>query len=252
MLSILTDLLTAYDPESPNFCPTEIYNESWLVKLIMSQASSIPAENHPLSFLPGSSWYSEALLPTAFKARQQADPLSESRTNADGVIGHFRIGHKAKADFELLKTARQFTVVEAKVGSPLSKGTTNFPDFDQAARNVACIAECLAQADLIPASLERLDFIVLAPAKSIEQGTFADKMTKSSIKGKVKDRKDAYKDKLDKRKLNEWYGKRFLPTLDRIQLHSLSWEDSIDWIRAHNPQAADQLDDFYQMCLKYN
>ncbi len=137
MLSILTDLLSAYDPESPNFRPTEIYNESWLVKLIMSQASALPAEDHPLSFLPGSSWFSEALLPTVFKARTQGDPLSESRTNADVVIGHFRIGHKAKADFELLENTSQFTVVEAKVGAPLSKGTANAPYFDQAARNVA-------------------------------------------------------------------------------------------------------------------
>ena len=30
MLSILTELLSAYDPDSPNFRPTEIYNESWL------------------------------------------------------------------------------------------------------------------------------------------------------------------------------------------------------------------------------
>lgn len=247
MLSILTDLLSAYDPESPHFRPTEIYNESWLVKLIMSQASLIPAADHPLSFLPGSSWFSEALLPTVFKARKQGDPLSESRTNADGVIGHFRIGHQAKADFELTEKAQQFTVVEAKVGAPLSKGTTNAPYFDQAARNVACMAESLALAELSPASLKRLDFIVLAPARAIEKGTFAGKITKSSIQSKTEQRVAAYQGDLD-----PWLQEKFLPTLERVQLHSLSWEDAIDWIRAHNPQAADQLVDFYQLCLKYN
>ena len=247
MLNILTDLLSAYDPESPHFRPTEIYNESWLVKLILSQASAIPAADHPLSFLPGSSWFSEALLPTVFKARTQGDPLSESRTNADGVIGHFRIGHKAKADFELLETPDQFTVVEAKVGAPLSKGTTNAPYFDQAARNLACMAECLALANLTTASLERLDFIVLAPAKAIDKGTFAEKMTKTSIRSKTEMRVAAYQGDLDR-----WLQEKFLPTLERVQLHSLSWEDSIDWIRTHNPGAAAQLDDFYQLCLKYN
>jgi len=246
-MNILTDLLAAYDPEFPHFRPTEIYNESWLVKLIMSQASPIPAEDHPLSFLPGSSWYSEALLPTIFKARKQGDPLAESRTNADGVIGHFRIGHKAKGDFELLETPRQFMIVEAKVGAPLSKGTINAPHFDQAARNVACMAECLALANLNPASLERLDFIVLAPAKAIGKGTFAEKMTKTSIRSKTERRVAAYQGDLDC-----WFKEKFLPALERVQLHSLSWEDAIDWIRAHNPQAADQLDDFYQLCLKYN
>ena len=126
-MKILTDLLTSYNPESPNFRPTEIYNESWLVKLVMAQASSIPTEDHPLSFLPGSSWYSEALLPTVFKARKGKDPLAESRTNADGVIGHFNIGQKAKADFELLENSRQFTVVEAKINSPLAKGVKKAP-----------------------------------------------------------------------------------------------------------------------------
>ena len=246
-MNLLTDLLADYDPESPHFRPTEIFNESWLVKLIMSQASSIPAANHPLSFLPGSSWYSEALLPTVFKARTQGDPLGESRTNADVVIGHFRIGHKAKADFELLENTSQFTVVEAKVGAPLSKGTANAPNFDQAARNVACMAECLALANLNPASLERLDFIVLAPAQSIEKGTFAEKMTKTSIQSKTEQRVAAYQGDLDC-----WFKEKFLPALERVQLHSLSWEDAIDWIRAHNPQAADQLDDFYQLCLKYS
>ncbi|MGB2955969.1 MAG: hypothetical protein WBB64_08385 [Anaerolineales bacterium] len=247
MLSILTDLLSAYDPESPHFRPTEIYNESWLVKLIMSQASSIPAEDHPLSFLPGSSWYSEALLPTAFKAQKKGDHLAESRTNADVVIGHFRIGQKAKADFELTENAKQFTVVEAKVGSPLSSGVIHANYFDQAARNVACMAESLALADLPPASLERLDFIVLAPAKAIDEGTFAEKMTKTSIQSKTEQRVAAYQGDLDR-----WLKEKFLPILERVQLHSLSWEDSIDWIRAHNLQAAAQVDDFYQLCLKYN
>jgi len=247
MPGILTDLLSDFDPESPHFRPTEIYNESWLVKLIMSQAYLIPGDDHPLSFRPGSSWFSEALLPTAFKARKQGDPLAESRTNADGVIGHFRIGFKAKADFELLENTKQFTVLEAKIWSPFSKGVRADPDFDQAARNVACMAESLALAELPPTSLERLDFIVLAPAEAIDKGSFAGKMTRSSIQSKTEQRAAAYQGDLDC-----WLQERFLPTLERIQLHSLSWEDSIDWIRAHNPPAAAELNDFYHLCLKYN
>jgi len=246
-MDILIDLLAAYDPASPNFRPTEIYNESWLVKIITSLAAPIPTEDFPLSFLPGSSWYSEALLPTAFKARDQGDPLGESRTNADVVIGHFRIGRKAKADFELMETPGQFTVVEAKIGAPLSKGTSNAPYFDQAARNVACMAACLGRAGLDPASLARLDFVVLAPAKSIEKGTFAREMTPSSIRSKTEKRVAAYQGDLD-----GWYQETFLPALESIKLHSLSWEDAIDWIRPHNPLAAKQLDDFYQDCIKYN
>lgn len=246
-MKLFFDLFTSYNPESPNFRPTEIYNESWLIKIVLSLASSIPPNDFTLSFLPGSSWFSEALLPTVFKAGFQGDPLGESRTNADGVIGHFSIGNKAKADFELLEDAKQFTVVEAKISAPLSKGTTNAPYFDQAARNVACMAESLAQVDKNPASLDRLEFIVLAPELSIKKGTFADKMTKDSIKGKTEKRAVAYQGEKKK-----WYQDRFIPTLDRIQFHTLSWETAIDWLSEYKPEARDQLLEFYNKCLKYN
>ena len=66
------------------------------MKLVIHQASTIKDNEFPLNFHARSTWFSEALLPTAFKARFQGDPLAETRTNADGVIGHFLIGEKAK------------------------------------------------------------------------------------------------------------------------------------------------------------
>jgi hypothetical protein len=90
----------------------------------------------------------ELLLPTAFHASFQGDPRSEARTNADGVIGHIRIGVEAKADLELEYYVTQFTVVEAKVGSPLSKGTINAKYFDcdsdkSCKRNLVIWVACL-------------------------------------------------------------------------------------------------------------
>ena len=89
---MLSELISNFDPEKPNFRPTELYNEGWLMKLVFHQASTIDDEDYTLGFLPNSTWFSEGLLPTAFKARFQGDPLSESRTNADGVIGQIKIG----------------------------------------------------------------------------------------------------------------------------------------------------------------
>ena len=246
-MELILDLFTSYDPDSANFRPTEIYNESWLIKIVLSLASSIPPDDYLLSFLPGSDWYSEALLPTVFKARFKGDPLAESRTNADGVIGHFSIGKKAKVDFDLLENAKQFSVVEAKIGSPLAKGTTRAPYFDQAARNVACMAESMAQADIAPEAFDRLDFIVLAPERSIKKCTFKDEMTKDSIQIKTEQRATAYQGEKQ-----AWYQDRFLPTMDRIQLHTLSWEQTIDWLSEYKPEVRDQLLDFYSKCLEYN
>ena len=245
-MHLVSELISSFDPAQPNFRPTEIYNENWLVKIVMHQASSIDDTDYVLGFLPGSTWYSEGILPTAFKARFRGDPQSESRTHADCVIGHIRIGHKAKADLELTQGAKQFTVVEAKVGAPLSSGTSHAKYYDQAARNVACMAEVMARADVKPTSLSRLDFIVLAPLSSIDKGTFSKEMTKASIREKVKRRIESYDGQLD-----SWYTSHFEPALDSIGLHSLNWESAIEWISNHKPDVADQLHEYYELCLRY-
>jgi hypothetical protein len=246
-MDLVSNLISSFDPANPNFRPAELYNESWLIKLVLHQASGIEYDGFPLGFLSESTWFSEALLPTIFKARYRGDNLAESRTNADGVIGHFLIGAKAKADFELVPGAKQFTVVEAKVGSPLSSGTSNAPYFDQAARNVACMAEVLARSNISPMTMERLDFIMLAPQHSIEKGTFDEEIHPSSIRSKVKKRVAEYDGQLD-----EWFTKHFEPTMTRIQLLSLSWESAIEWVCEKKPEVKEQFVNFYRRCLEFN
>ncbi len=245
-MKLLTDLIASFDPAHPIFRPTELYNESWLVKLVLDQASKISDSEFPIGFLPGSTWFSEALLPSAFEARFRGDPLSESRTNADGVVGHIAIGTQAKADMELMKGVAQFTVVEAKVGSPLSSGTSNAKYFDQAARNVACMAEVLERTDFADTEHTRLDFVVLAPQYSIDKGTFAAEMSSSSIKSKVERRVSEYDGDLD-----QWFEERFLPTMSRVKLYSVSWEEAIGWIGDNSPEVADELSEFYGQCLDF-
>ena len=246
-MDLLHDLISSYDPAKPNFRPTEIYNERWLIKLVFHQAAKIIDEEFPLGFLPGSTWFSEGLLPSAFLPRWQGDPLGESRTNADGVIGHILVGEKAKADLELKADAIQFTVVEAKIKAPLSKGTSNAPYFDQAARNVACIAEVMSRAEVNPSQLKRMDFVVLAPQYSIDKGTFAKEMDPESIHSKVKRRVSAYEGGLDR-----WYERHFEPTMENIKIYSLSWETVIEWIGENKPEEAGNLSKFYSLCLEYN
>jgi hypothetical protein len=245
-LKILTDLISSFDPSSPNFRPTELYNESWLVKLVLDQASKISSSELPIGFLSGSTWFSEALLPSAFEARFRGDPLSESRTNADGVIGHIAIGKEAKADLELARDATQFTVVEAKIGSPLSPGTSNAKYFDQAARNVACMAEVLARSDAEATNLERLNFVVLAPQYSVDKGTFAEEMKPISIKAKVDMRVSEYDGDLD-----QWFEDHFTPTMNRVELFTISWEETIQWIGEHSSKATDELAEYYKQCLDF-
>lgn len=246
-MHIIADLIEHFDPDNPNFRPTEIYNESWLLKGLLHQVSQTDLSASPLSFSPGATWFSEALLPTAFRARYRGDKLAEARTNADGVIGQILIGEKGKADLELAPDAAQFVVVEAKINAPLASGTSHAPGFDQAARNVACMAEVLRRANRPPHEMEKLAFIVLAPQRSIAAGRFSRELDPAGMRGKIRDRVAAYDGDLD-----DWYDEWARPTLASISVHALSWERAIHDLGEMKAEAARSLQAFYELCLDFN
>jgi predicted type IV restriction endonuclease len=57
------------------------------------------------------------------------------------VIGHFNIGKDGRGDFTLKPDATHFVVLEAKMFSKLSAGTTRASYYNQAARYVGCIVK---------------------------------------------------------------------------------------------------------------
>ena len=211
-----------------------------MLRLILDWAQQHAPPSHPLAFLPDARWYSEALLPSPFLARPGGDKLAETRTHADGVVGHFDVGGTSKGGLTLRESATQFVVVEAKMSSKLSSRTTNAPGYDQAARTVACIAETLKRADIELQDMERLAFFVAAPQDQIDDGVFRDIVTKASIRQRVQNRIDAYRG--DR---NEWFDQWFIPTLDAIDLGVLSWEELLEGL---DPSYRA----FYDQCLLHN
>src|SRR4051812_48197891 len=127
----LVDLYLACGTDRAIMPPTSLYNEGWMLRLVLDWFSRQPESSHPLSFLHDSRWYSEALLSTQFRPRSRGDVLAESWTHADGVIGHFTIA-EGRGDVRLQRDARQLVVVEAKMFSGLSRGTKRALTFDQA------------------------------------------------------------------------------------------------------------------------
>jgi len=228
------------------FPPTILYNEGWMLRLILDWFSVLKVQDRPLSVPEGCRWYSEALLPSAFLGRNRSDSLAESWTHADGVIGHFKIGEGAKANLVLSSDATHFVVLEAKMFSKLSSGIKHASYFDQAARNVACMAETMKRAPCSPSKLTSLGFYVLAPQGQIEQGIFAADLNRDSIKGKVERRVKEYGGQ------DDWFGQWFIPTLARIKIEALSWEEIIFTIRNSDPDAGHELAEFYKLCLRYN
>ncbi len=244
----ILSMLAACGTDSPLFPPTDLYNEGWLLRLVLDWFSMHDVSGQPLTFSASARWFSEALLPSAFLARRRGDPLAEGWTHADGVIGHFEIGNVGKGGLSVLRNARQLVVLEAKMFSPLSSGISKADYFDQAARSVACIAETLKRANRRPADLSRLGFYVLAPRSQVVDGVFDKETDLESIAGKVARRVCEYGDQ-DK---DRWHTDWFQPTLDTIDIGVLRWEDMVGTIGEHDAESGDAINEFYDLCVENN
>jgi hypothetical protein len=247
------EMLCLANSDNRNFPATIFYNEGWLLRLALDWFSRQAVDNHPLSFEPGSRWFSEALLPSQFLARQRSDSLAEGWTHADGVIGHVTIGSGALANATLMDGATQLIITEAKLFSPLSPGVTHARDFDQAARNVACIAEVLCRGKRPPGHLSSLGFFVIAPSEQIERKrVFGSLLTEASINDKVRRRVAGYADSGDGQQKDQWLREWFEPTLARIQIKALAWEEIVQFICAKDVAFGEGLSLFYKECCKFN
>jgi hypothetical protein len=240
--------------------PTMLYNEGWMLRLVLdwfARQPREPADQHPLAFLPGARWYSEVLLGSRFRPRRRGDPLGESWTHADGAVGHFAVGGSGRGDLALAADARQLVIVEAKMFSGLSAGTKNAKTFDQASRNVACVAEALAKAGRAPEAVTRLGFLVLAPREQIAAGIFGA-VTHAAITRAVRERVAAYAgdpldvDGTDAAAKLAWLEGEFAGTCKAMRLDVLAWEDVVGYIRAHDPDAGSELATFLGRCLEHN
>jgi hypothetical protein len=134
MFNQIINMLKTCDTDHGVLPPTEVFNEGWMLRLILDWFARQPPSDHPLSFEKNARWYSALLLPSQFLPRYQRDPQAEAYTHADGVIGHFSVDRSGKGDIDLHPDAKQLVVVEAKIFSRLSKGSKNFENYDQAAR----------------------------------------------------------------------------------------------------------------------
>ena len=250
-LGRINQMLSLADTQNRIFPATTLYNEGWLLRLVLDWFSRQQLENHDLSFASGGRWFSEARLPSQFFARYRGDQFAEGWTNADGVVGHVLIGDATLANAKLADDATQFVVTEAKLYSPLSSRVTNASYFDQAARSVACIAEVLFKANRRPEGLPSLGFFLIAPSDQIARNLFKDELSKESIKTKVLRRVAAYTPP-DREKKEVWQRDWFLPTLLKVKIKAFCWEEIVDFIHSNDSTFGSELSDFYSKCRKFN
>lgn len=258
MLDRILDLMRSCHEETSPIRATEFYNEGWMLRLVLDWFSRNESPGSELSLAHGCRWHSEALLYTPFAPRHQGDPTGESHTHADGVIGQFRIGGDThKEGFVLDTDATVFVVLEAKMYSPLSKGTSHAKSYNQAARNVACMAHCMQRANLEPHEDMQLQFNVIAPKDKIQAHGIADALKKKALLEMVEARLASYrggkgKDKRKKKYcLDEWHDKYFLPLMARTKFaRAIAWEKLLDEVA--DPDARERMWCFYRRCLWLN
>lgn len=243
----LKSLLDSCAEPTPHFPPTLLYNEGWVLRLVLHWFSKNSVIEHPLAFPSDCFWFSEALLPSPFLPRYRGDPLSESRTHADGVIGQVIIGKQGKADLEIQPKANHFVVCEAKLSSKLSKDVKHAPFYDQASRNVACMAEVIHRQNASQSQFCELGFYVLSPKVQIDAGIFTRELEKTNIFEMVTKRTRQYNGERD-----EWFAECFVPFLQKITIRAIAWEEILSVVCNRDPEHGSALVDFYQHCLRYN
>tara|TARA_B100002003_G_scaffold237909_1_gene255549 strand:- start:565 stop:1377 length:813 start_codon:yes stop_codon:yes gene_type:complete len=258
----ICDLLELCPTDKTKFPPTLLYNEGWMLRLLLDWLTTNRAVDY-FNFPSNVNWYSEAALASPFHPRRQRDKCAESYTHADGAIGQFVIGRKGASYLKLKRDATHFVVTEAKMFSKFTSGVTHAPNYNQAARNVACISYILMKAlSKTERKLEDMDsvgFYLIAPKSQIEKGIFKKYMKHDSVRETVEERLSGYercdveqKQPKDNESKEEWFKDWFLPTLEKIKMETLSWEQIIESVNRKDGKNGKEFSEFYSLCLKYN
>ncbi len=234
------------------FPPTELYSEGWMLRLVLDAALRGEA-TLPFPVLPDTRWYSEARLDSPFlkKSGSPSNHLAEGQTHADGVLGHFHFRDDTEAGFSLDREAQQFVVIEAKMFSKLSRGTTHAANYDQAARNVACMAWAIDRSGRSASDFESIGFYVWAPGLQLErQPTFQSYLKRDALMAKVASRVSEYKcDPERHEELERWFEESLRPVVARMDIEATSWETLTSGLHGNT---ADSIRDFYERCLTHN
>ena len=75
-------------------------------------------------------------------------------------------------------------------------------------------------------------------------------LQRDPIRSKVDDRVALYKGA--SQRVEEWHREWFAPTLKRVRLHAVSWEEGLDWVARASSENGKALRASYDRCLEFN
>lgn len=246
ILKLLFDLLAgALSPNSPLSAAKELYNEGSLLRIALALESN-GIHCLPFHFAEGARWQIEPLLYSPFQAKFRGDKQSERHTHADGVVGNVTNREGTIRGLKVLPNAKQFIVIESKLFSGLSSGTTNAAGYDQAVRNVVCMAKALEMSQISADAIDSLGFYVIAPKSRVAK--HESYLKPESMARKVEARISAYPEDLQE-SLHIWRRDWFDPLIKKATIKTDTWEAVIERAKSSSQLFGDEFEKFYKLCL---
>jgi len=231
-----------------NLLPTELYNETWMLRLVLywfakDENKGETFANIPISINTDSNWFSEGRLGTVFK--------DEKYTHADGIYGNIIIGDNGYSDVKLTPGCKQFVVTESKMFSKFSPRITKHSNYNQAARNIVCMCHIAKNAIH---ELDDIAFYTLLPQSQIYgEPTFIEFTNRDHISETVLGRIEKHKDDIiEYEKLLTWYERDFTPFCDKLKVELISWDKIIETVCSNDLNYGKMLEDYYDKCKTYN
>src|SRR4029453_9591356 len=89
MLDSISRILSRCGTPEGTLPPTELYNEAWVLRLLLDYFARNAPMEHPLSPAPGARWASEVLLSSQFSPRWQGDACAALPTAVQSSRGMF-------------------------------------------------------------------------------------------------------------------------------------------------------------------
>jgi len=172
-VELLNELYKKLSPSKIN--PTVIFNEGWMTRLLVIESMRIGIVIDDIDFrnLAKKEWSSEALISSPFVG---IDKNPEGYTHADIILGDFKIDYLNRGEITVKDDAQILGIIEAKMGSNLSQDTSNAKDYNQASRNICCLAH-----NTINFSTCDIFFMVVAPDNKIKSNKIIDQVSKEKV-----------------------------------------------------------------------
>ena len=190
-----------------------------------------------IDFSKISNWTSEALISSPFVG---AKDRREGYTHADMALGDFNVDYFKRGEIQVLDDARIFGIIEAKMGSNLTQGTTHAKDYDQASRNLACIAHNTFNNDC------EIFFAVVAPETKLGSHDIYSQIDIDRIIGVIKERYAGYDASFKK----ETHMHSVILKAKSCIIWAISYEE---WIEEFTDKTTNEfLNEFYKKAKHWN